>query len=431
MRSLLQRAPSVLLLYAICGSPCVSSAADPPRVRIRVRPAVVYAGSTVKLSLVADPPLEKSDRIAWRCASGLLLFDDLPDIEWKAPRKAGRSCLRVAITGESGTWRASTSVDVKLPDTRGMRWIPRGSFTQGDVLGTVDRTEVKTFQNAADEPSREVYLDGYWIDRFPVTHAQYRDFLEEARKQSLLRVEPIGVWGELDGSWVPFYYFQSYEKLVREYLKTVNARRPQFLHWISWDAERGRFRIEPGKETTPVVDVSWFGAAAYARFHGKQLPSEAQWEKAARGTDHRKYPWGDYAPTAYHANINYARGYTPLPVGSYSPYAESPYGVSDMIAGLFEWTGDWYNGYYYSDNSSARPHRNPAGPFWGRAHAIRGLPYALFHPGNTLENDEAVSFRYHWRFEFFVGDIFANRETTFRTVIGPSEAAYEYENDDF
>jgi formylglycine-generating enzyme required for sulfatase activity len=309
-----------------------------------------------------------------------------------------------------------------------MRRIPAGPFVQGDVLGTENLAQIKTFQNSSDEPYREVILDDYWIDRFPVTHGQFRDFLQEGLKQKMVRVEGLGVWGEFEGSWVPFYYFRSYEELIRDRLSLVNARRPTFLHWISWDPDQRRFEVKPGKEKTPVVDVSWFGASAYARFHGKQLPTEAQWEKAARGTDRRIYPWGDNAPTAYHANLNYSRGYAPLPVGSFSPHADSPYGVSDMVSGLFEWTGDWFNADYYRDNEAPTPHRNPTGTFWGRAHTIRSLPYALFHPGNTVERDEAVSFRYHWRFEFFVGDIFANSETTFRTVIAPPRDE-EYESE--
>ncbi len=431
MKLLLDCFPSILLLCALCGARGVEAQADAPRFRIRVRPAVVYTRSTVKLSMIAEPPLERGHRLSWLSATGLLLFDDLADVEWKAPSEPGETRLNVTITSGAERWHSSTSVDVRRPRTDGMCWIPPGPFTQGDVLGTRNRAQVKTFQNSSDEPFREVFLDGYWIDRLPVTHGQFRDFLEAAMRQRMARVERIGVWGEFEGSWVPFYYFQSYEELVREYLKTVNARRPKFLHWISWDRDGQRFRIEPGKERTPVVDVSWFGAAAYARFHGKRLPTEAQWEKAARGTDHRKYPWGDNIPTAYHGITNYARGNAPLPVGSYSPHADSPYGVSDMITGLFEWSGDWFNGDYYRDQRSLRPLRNPTGTFWGRAHTIRGYPYALDYPGNTIVNDEAVSFRYHWRFEFFVGDIFANRETTFRTVIGPSDEAYEYDNDDF
>ncbi len=399
-----------------------------PQCRIVVYPTVVYTRSTVRLRLVVEPALTEDHEVSWRSSGGLFLFDDLQEVEWKAPREAGEILVSVEITGHGKTWRSRTPVKVRRPSTQGMRWIPPGEFIQGDILGTRAAKQVKTFQNSSDEPFRTVHLDGFWMDRYPVTNEQFKIYLDEILQQNMARVERLGVWGELDGSWVPFYYFQSYEELVSDYLDTVNAREPEFRHRISWDPKGREFRIESGHEMTPVVDVSWFGASAYARFYGKRLPSEAQWEKAARGTDQRKYPWGNNAPTAYHGNVNYARGVDPLPVGSYVPYSDSPYGVSDMVAGLFEWTGDWFNGHYYKDNRTLRPHRNPTGTFWGRAHAIRSPPYALFYPGFTFQNDEAVSFRYHWNFEFFVGDIFANRETTFRTVVDTERSDYRYDD---
>ena len=177
------------------------------------------------------------------------------------------------------------------------------------------------------------------------------------------------------------------------------------------------------------MDVSWFGAAAYARFHGKSLPSEAQWAKAARGGDTRRYPWGDHLPTALHANVNHYRGRAPTPVGSFSPEGDSPYGVGDLVAGLFEWTEDWFNATYYADHRADTPLRDPTGPFWGKAHSIRSFPSAVLQSGSAIGDAGPVNSRYHWGFEFFVRDIFANRSTTFRTVIRPPDTGYEYQDD--
>jgi formylglycine-generating enzyme required for sulfatase activity len=214
---------------------------------------------------------------------------------------------------------------------------------------------------------------------------------------------------------VPFYYFKSYEALIPGFVRTRNARKPEFFHWIQRDGNR--LLIVPGKEDHPVVDVTWFGAEAYARSLGRALPSEAQWEMAARGKPARRYPWGENVPTLYHANLNQTLGRELLPVGFFSPVGDTPEGVADMFSGCFEWTNDWFNMNYYADNATSDVFRNPPGPFWGRSHTIRGFPNALHFPQVSIERIEPVSTRYSWRFEFFVGDLFGNRETTFRTVI--------------
>ncbi len=410
---------------------------DQLTLRIVTLPAVVYTDTVVRLQIETNPAARSPSRVHWRTDAGILLFDDLAQTSWKTPSAEGSCIVRVAVTaskdGNGGNGRsgeqifyAERSINVLGPSTEGMISIAEGSFIRGDVRGTRDTNEVKTIQNSSDEPFHEVELRAYWIDRYPVTNAAYVAYLEDALKQGMVRVTPRAVVGHFEGEWVPFYYFESYEDLVWEYLDTVNARDPGFLHLLSWDAERGRFSIQDGHERAPVVDVSWFGAAAYARFHGKSLPSEAQWEKAGRRSDTRRFPWGDHLPTAYHANVNHYRGKTPTPVGSFSPEGDSPYGVGDMVAGLFEWTGDWFNATYYEDHRAETALRSPSGPFWGKAHSIRGSPSAILQIGGGHDDPAPVSSRYHWRFEFFVRDIFANRTTTFRTVIRPPETGYDY-----
>jgi formylglycine-generating enzyme required for sulfatase activity len=354
-------------------------------------------------------------KVQWKADAGLLLYDDLPEVEWRAPTRAGSCTLWVTLSLAKETLQTSVKVDVKSPSTEGMVFVPRGTFLRGDVRGTANKAEIKTLQNSSDEPCHSVYLDDYYIDRLLVTNQEYKEFLEDSLARGLARVEDIAVTGEFDGSWVPFYYFRSFEDLIPQYHETRNARKPEFLHEISWDGSK--LKVKAGKESCPVVDVSWFGAAAYAHFHGKSLPTEAQWEKAARGTDGRRYPWGNNLPTSYHANLNSQAGAEPTPVGNYSPAGDSPYGAADMLGGLFEWTNDWFNADYYSDYLGEAPFRNPAGPFWGRSHTIRGAPLTLQFPQAPSDSTEAVSFRYSWRFEFFIADIFGNRQTGFRTVV--------------
>ena len=151
-------------------------------------------------------------------------------------------------------------------------------------------------------------LPGYWIDRYPVTVAQYAAFLNETG---------------LEEHYAEF--------MANPHECGIVARGD------------GRYDVVPGRQDHPVVYVSWHAASAYAAWHDKMLPTEAQWERAARGLAGRTYPWGDDPPTPERANYDYCYGGT-TPVGAFAAGA-SDEGVFDLAGNAKEWCRDEYHPY--------------------------------------------------------------------------------------
>jgi formylglycine-generating enzyme required for sulfatase activity len=124
-----------------------------------------------------------------------------------------------------------------------------------------------------------------------------------------------------------------------------------------------------GRDLHPINCVDWTQANAYCQWAGKRLPTEAEWEKAARGTDGRKYPWGNTGLDCDHAvmSVSPCSNSSTQPVGS-KPLGASPYGAEDMIGNVWEWASDWYSSSYYSSS----PANDPQGPASGTYRVVRG-----------------------------------------------------------
>ncbi len=216
----------------------------------------------------------------------------------------------------------------KQNHTDDMILIPEGPFLMGSTKEDIDRLlaldsniEISRLEN--EIPQREIYLSAYLIDRYPVTNAQYKKFIESGGYTQKI------FWSE--EGWQ--YILQS-NPLESNGLDSV-------LH---------------GEYDCPVVNVSWYEAEAFAKWAGKRLPTEAEWEKAARGVDGRIYPWGNEFDKT-RLNCAESKIEKPTPVTKY-PQGQSVYGCFDMAGNVWEWVADWYDSQYYR----YAPQRDPQGP---------------------------------------------------------------------
>lgn len=206
--------------------------------------------------------------------------------------------------------------------------IPQGAFSMGTIIEN-DRD----WGDPDEEPVHRVFLSPYHIDRYEVTSAEFSRFLNLHPEASHRYIE-LG--------------------------PTVTLER-----------RNGRYRPRPGLDKLPVNRVSWYGAQAYCRWKGKRLPTEAEWEKAARGTDQRIFPWGNQFPNndlaTYHRQFAQMGFKVMKPVDSMNR-GRSPYGVHHMAGNVWEWVADWYELDYYQDS----PKKDPQGPATGTSKVLRG-----------------------------------------------------------
>lgn len=232
-----------------------------------------------------------------------------------------------------------TSGETRILNGITMVYVPAGEFLMGSAEEEIDRTadtcpagcDREWF--AVEAPAHTVWLDGFWIGKHEITNAQYRAFVDAGGYAN-------GAWWSEEG-W--------------NWLQKSKRKQPSFWTKAQWNGD-----------DYPVVGVTWYEADAFARWAGMRLPTEAEWEKAARGTDGRWWPWGNEWDAARTNSEESALGRT-TPVGSY-PAGASPYGALDMAGNVSEWCSDWRVDDYYKES----PASNPAGPLTGMERVARG-----------------------------------------------------------
>ncbi|HEX4803779.1 MAG TPA: SUMF1/EgtB/PvdO family nonheme iron enzyme [Myxococcaceae bacterium] len=222
--------------------------------------------------------------------------------------------------------------------------IPEGPFWRGSPEGV----------GLDDEhPQKSIFLKPFEIDALPVTFGEFAAFIQAGGYLSRELWSEQG-WQEREAQgWV----------------------RPRFFGEDEWAHLTG--------PNQPVCGISFFEAEAYAAYAGKRLPTEAEWEKAARGTDGRLYPWGNEWLEGRCSVRGHPVRAAPT-VGSF-PLGASPYGVLDMSGGVWEWCADWYEPAYYA----RAPQRDPKGPALGQLKVARGGAWNALPLQNRTANRNA------------------------------------------
>ncbi len=300
-----------------------------------------------------------------------------------------------SCTTEPYTNRSRTSPIQEQP---GMVFIPAGTLHMGGDNRQADRNEF---------PKHEVVIDAFWMDQTEVTNAEFAKFVKATAYQTV--AERSIIWEEI-AKTLPLNTPKPPDSLLQPgalvFQKTVQPVRlddPRlWWHWTlgaNWRHPEGPNSDLKGKERHPVVQIAWEDAMAYCRWVGKRLPTEAEWEWAARGGKADNiYPWGNESVSSGVAKANYWQGLFPYqntakdghlttaPVKSYPP---NGYELYDMPGNVWEWCSDWFDMDYYQRKEASR--KNNIGP---EKLYYQNMPYPqekVVRGGSFLCNDDYCS----------------------------------------
>jgi formylglycine-generating enzyme required for sulfatase activity/tRNA A-37 threonylcarbamoyl transferase component Bud32 len=238
----------------------------------------------------------------------------------------------VAVTATPD--EAASPIILSRTDGMELVLIPAGEFLMGSTT---------TDSNAEphERPQITVALDAYRIDRIEITNAMFQLFADATGYQT-----------EAERTGISFVY----DPATQQWSEATG---------VTWRSPQGPGSALEGRGKHPVVNVTWKDATAYCAWAGRRLPTEAEWEKAARGVDGRLYPWGNEPPDKIRAN--YERFVGDAVAGNSYLEGASPYGVLHLAGNVWEWTGDYYAADYYNRSAGA----NPRGPQTGEKRVVR------------------------------------------------------------
>jgi len=308
------------------------------------------------------------------------------------------SCMRVPTRFSNTTDSSKFQVNHDT-SVAGMVLIPTGSFEMG---GDNKQAWVDEY------PKHKVVIDAFYMDATEVTNAQFKKFIDATGYITTAERKPD--WEELKKTVPPGTSKPDDSLLVAASLVFKPSSGPvdlsNYSQWWSWEAgvnwkhPEGPGSTIQGKDNYPVVHVSWFDAMAYCKWAGKRLPTEAEWEYAARGSlINNIYPWGNEhinagAPKANswegefpYRNIQTDGNYKQAPVKS---YAGNTYGLFDMAGNVWEWCNDWYD-YDYYQSTAGITSINPKGPQKSYDPQDPYTPKRVLRSGSFLCNDSYCS----------------------------------------
>jgi len=320
-------------------------------------------------------------------------------VGWRAQPGADVDRIGSAATGFQPTIEHTAPALGDAPD--GMVWIPGGEFSMGAVE-PVDPQDAVGMQATRDSrPVHRVSVDGFWMDRTEVTNDQFAAFVAATGYATVAERTPRP---------------EDFPGAPRDLLVAGSLVFSPPDHAVPLDDERQWWRYENGADwrhplgpastiagngTYPVVHVAYDDAEAYAKWAGRRLPTEAEWEFAARGgLSGRRYPWGDEFSPGGRQMTNRHHGHFPdhdagsdgfagiAPVGQFPP---NGYGLVDVAGNVWEWVSDWYRADYYATLPSTQVTRNPSGPSSSFDPDEPGVAKRVHRGGSFLCTDQYCS----------------------------------------
>lgn len=276
-----------------------------------------------------------------------------------------KGCCSPAASHEDAAPPAATPgmTAAGTASTDDMISLPGGKFLMGTDYPN-------GFAGDGEGPVREVALSPFWMDRFPITNARFKKFIEETGYRT--EAEVFG--------WSFVFWAHISREHFREQVEDTVAEAPWWckVRGARWDRPEGPGTDINDRANYPAVHVSWNDCAAYARWAGKRLPTEAEWEYAARGgLEQKLYPWGDKLRPGGEHLCNIWQGEFPkldtgedgyagtCPVDAFPP---NGYGLYSMTGNTWEWCADWFDAEFH--RTAGRD--NPQGPPSGMARVIKG-----------------------------------------------------------